>query len=92
MSLVTDETEAGKLSSNNYLGKSIHNISQGVLSKLWSGKSTEKSYLRVYVQQPYKVWTIVDQTLLIMCSTGKLYSVDVNEEGLFYAETNPKNK
>lgn len=91
-SQITEETEAAKTNSHNYLDKSIHNNSQGFLSKLWSGKSTEKSYLRVYVRSPHKIWAILDQHLIIMCSNGKLYSIDINEEGQYYADTNAKIK
>ena len=91
-SVITDETEESKRSAHSFLFKSIHNTKPGLFSQFWSRKSTEKSYLRIYVQHTNKVWAIIDQKLIILCSNGILYSVDVNEEGMYYADTNPKIK
>ena len=46
----------------------------------------EKSYLKLYISSPEKCLAIVDKNLIVLTQEGKVYSINIQEEGNHYPE------
>lgn len=64
--------------------ESRHGSTDGFLSRfIGIGSTGERSYLKLSVDYPDKVCSIIGQNLVIIRSDGKMHSIDIQNEGKF---------
>eukprot|EP00343_Euplotes_focardii_P002285 CAMPEP_0205806984 /NCGR_PEP_ID=MMETSP0205-20121125/10643_1 /ASSEMBLY_ACC=CAM_ASM_000278 /TAXON_ID=36767 /ORGANISM="Euplotes focardii, Strain TN1" /LENGTH=94 /DNA_ID=CAMNT_0053080619 /DNA_START=780 /DNA_END=1061 /DNA_ORIENTATION=- len=86
MSLICSDETGNDKSTPSSVFESRVNPTKGFFN--YFGSTEETSYLKVYISSLKKHVAIVDQNLMILTQEGKLYSIDMQNQGRFYENSN----